>query len=188
MSIETVLDRLEEGRKEFWNVAKEGANFMNMLIKSCRYKRALELGTSNGYSAIWLAQALKQTGGHLTTIEFWAKRLVLARENFEKCALSKYITPICSSASLALENLAKEGKTFDFVFIDANKLEYLTYFKLIDPMLEPGGVIVADNITSHPEKVRPFVEAIESDKSYQTQLINFDGGLLVALKLEQSAL
>ena len=55
-------------------------------------------------------------------------------------------------------------------------------------MLEPGGVIVADNITSHPEKVRPFVEAIESDKSYQTQLINFDGGLLVALKLEQSAL
>lgn len=182
--IKIVLDRLEAGRKEFWNVAKDGANFMNMLIKACKYKRGLELGTSNGYSAIWLADAFKQTGGHLITIEFWEKRLVLARENFKLCNLSDVITPVCSSALPALEKLKCEGKTFDFVFMDANKLEYIKYFELIDTMLEKDGIIAADNITSHPEKVKPFVDAITSNKKYQTQLLDFEGGILTALKLE----
>lgn len=183
-NVKTVLEKLEKNRKEYWSVDKEGANFMNMLIKACNYKRALELGTSNGYSAIWLADALKKTGGNLITIEFWEKRLSLARENFKLCALNDIITPICSSAVPALEKLKNECKKFDFVFMDANKLEYVKYFELIDPMLEKGGMIVADNITSHPEKVKPFVDLISADKRYQTQLLNFEGGILTALKVE----
>lgn len=68
---EVVFKRLEETQNEFWNVARETGNFLNMLVKICNAQNAYEIGTSNGYSGIWLAKALKETGGHLTTIEFY---------------------------------------------------------------------------------------------------------------------
>ena len=71
---EKVLEELEATQKEFWNVARETGNFLNMLIKMNRVQNALEIGTSNGYSGIWLALGLRKTGGHLTTIEFYEKR------------------------------------------------------------------------------------------------------------------
>lgn len=176
-----ILQGLEETSKDFWNISRETANFLNMLIKISKSKNALEIGTSNGYSGIWLASALKETGGKLTTIEFWEKRLSVAKENFIKCNVDTIITTKQGSALDILESEIKEE--LDFVFVDANKTEYLKYFELIHPMLKKGGILTADNITSHFEKVKPFLEAIKNHPEYQSEILDLPAGLLVAYKI-----
>ncbi len=182
-----LLNSLDKTREDFWNVDNESANFLNLLIKMHNVKHALEIGTSNGYSAIWLAQALKETGGKLTTIEFWDNRLDVAVENFKKAGVDDIIEPKLGQAVIILEEMAYSDNppVFDFVFIDANKSEYIKYFKLIHPMLKYGGVIAADNILSHYKKVLPYVEAVTSHPDYQSQLIPLDTGIMVSIKRNQ---
>lgn len=175
-----VLSELEKTQDEFWNIAPESGNFLNMLIKISKSKNVLEIGTSNGYSAIWLALALRETGGRLTTIEFWDKRQNVAIENFKKCGLDDIITTKLGSAMDILPQIDSE---IDFAFIDANKGEYVKYFEILDKKLKVGGIIAADNITSHAEKVAPFVDMIESSPNYQVEILDLPAGMLLAYKV-----
>ncbi len=186
-SQEILLD-LEKTQKEFWNIDRNTANFLNMLIKIHNSKNALEIGTSNGYSGIWLADALKHTGGKLTTIEFWDKRQSVAKENFRLCNVEDIIETKLGSALLILDEMSGEieqglREPFDFIFIDANKLEYIEYFHKIDPLLKSGGIIAADNTISHAKKVEPYLKALVEHPSYQNQMLNFEAGLFVSLKI-----
>ena len=181
-TIEEKLAELEKTQKNYWNIARETANFLNILLKTANSKKVLEIGTSNGYSGIWLALALKETKGHLTTIEFWEKRQCIARENFKICGVDNIITPIIGSAFNIMEEMLNEGQKFDFIFMDANKGEYLRYFEYADKMLEKGGIIAADNVLSHEQKVKPFVDEIMSRPDYQTEILNLPAGLLLARK------
>ena len=176
-----IMAELEETQKQFWNIARETGVMLNMFIKMMNAKNALEIGTSNGYSGLWLAKALKQTGGHLTTIEFYEKRQSIAIENFKTCGVDDIITPIQGSAILILENLPQDTK-FDFVFIDANKREYIKYLNIIKPYLTKKCMICADNIISHAEKVQDFVDAIDADDDFQYEILNLPAGLLVAYR------
>lgn len=179
-----LLIELEKTQKDFWNISRATANFLNMLIKISGAKSVVEVGTSNGYSGIWLAKALQETGGKLTTIEFWEKRIIPARENFKTCKVENVIEIKQGSACEVLEELcAQEDFSIDMAFIDANKTEYLQYFEIIDKKLKKGGIITADNITSHPAKVANFVEAIKADPNYQVEILDLPGGLLVAYKI-----
>ena len=176
-----VMAELEKTQKEFWNIARETGVMLNMFIKMMNVQNALEIGTSNGYSGLWLAKALKKTGGHLTTIEFYEKRQSIAVENFKICGVDDIITPVQGSAVMILENLP-EDQMFDFVFIDANKQEYIKYFNLIKPHLTQKCMIAADNILSHAQKVQPFVDAINEDDEFQYEILNLPAGLLVAYR------
>ena len=187
-SAQEVLLSLEKTQKEFWNIDRNTANFLNMLIKIHNSKNALEIGTSNGYSGIWLADALKHTGGKLTTIEFWDKRQSVARENFRLCNVEDIIETKLGSALLILDEMGSEieqglREPFDFIFIDANKLEYIQYFHKVDPLLKSGGIIAADNTISHAKKVEPYLKALVEHPSYQNQMLNFEAGLFVSLKI-----
>jgi len=178
-----VLAELEKTQKDFWNISRESANFLSMLIKISGVRKVVEVGTSNGYSGIWIAQALKDSvnyKGHLTTIEYYEKRIVLAQENFKKCGVDDIITIMQGSACDVLKIL---NYGLEFVFLDANKSEYIEYFDIINPKMRIGGIIVADNITSHADKVAPFVEKIKSDPDYQLEILDLPGGMLVAYKL-----
>lgn len=174
------LSELEKTSNEFWNISHQTGNFISMLIKLMKAKNVLELGTSNGYSAIWISDALKETGGHLTTIEFWEKRQCLARENVEYCGLTPQVTYKTGQAYDVIKDEINEE--FDMVFMDANKEEYLRFFEIVHPKLKKGGVILADNIISHAKKVKPFVEAISNHKDYQVQVLDLPDGLLMAYK------
>ena len=176
-----IMVELEKTQKEFWNIARETGVMLNMFIKMMNVQNALEIGTSNGYSGIWLAKALKKTGGHLTTIEFYDKRQSVAIENFKACSVDDIITPLLGSAIMILENLPDDEK-YDFVFIDANKQEYIKYFNLIKPHLASKCLITADNILSHEKKVKPFVDAINADNDFQFEILNLPAGLLVAYR------
>ena len=176
-----VLAELEKTQKQFWNVPRKTGVLLNMFIKMMNAKSVLEVGTSNGYSGIWLAKALKETGGKLTTIEYYDKRQSVAIENFKICGVDNIVRPLQGSACDVIESLDKSEK-FDFVFIDANKREYVKYFELVKPHLTPKAMIVADNIISHAEKVQTFIDAVDADDEFQYEIIEVPGGILVAYR------
>lgn len=175
------LAELEKTQKDFWNIPRKTAVLINTFIKMMGAKEVLEIGTSNGYSGIWIAKALKQTGGRLTTIEYYDKRQSVAIENFKKCGVDDIVRPLQGSACDILEALGPNEK-FDFVFIDANKREYVKYFELVKPHLTEKALIVADNITSHAEKVQTFIDAVDADDDFQYEIVEVPGGILVAYR------
>ena len=178
---EEVFAELEKTQKEFWNIPRKTGVLLNMFIKMMNAKNVLEIGTSNGYSGLWLAKALKETGGKLTTIEFYEKRQSIAIENFQKCGVSDIIRPIEGSACKIIQDFSAD-EVFDFVFIDANKKEYVEYFNLIKPHLSKKAMIVADNILSHWEKVQTFIKAVDDDDDFQYEILELPGGILTAYK------
>jgi len=176
------LKDLELTQREFWNVSRQTGNFLNILMRIHNTKSVLEIGTSNGYSGLWLLEALETTGGHLTTVEYYEKRQSDAIENFNKCGFDGLYTPLTGSACDIIKDLS-EDKKFDFVFIDANKREYIEYFNLIKPHLLPHSIIAADNVTSHREKVQPFLDAIMSDNDFRTEILDLPAGLSLSYKI-----
>ena len=177
--LDQTLKELEITQREFWNIPKPTGNFLNMLLKMNSSKSVLEIGTSNGYSGLWILDALKTTGGHLTTIEYYDKRQSVAVENYIKCGFEGMFTPLIGSACDIISEF-DESQKFDFVFIDANKREYIEYFNLIKPHLLPHSIIAADNVNSHREKVQPFLDAIINNSDFQTEIIDFPGGLSIS--------
>lgn len=176
-----ILAELEKTQKDFWNIPRKTGVLMNMFIKMMNAKSALEIGTSNGYSGLWLAKALKTTGGKLTTIEYYDKRQSIAIENFKTCGVFDIVRPLQGSACDVIKSF-DESEKFDFVFIDANKREYVDYFNLIKPHLSEKAMIVADNITSHAEKVQTFIDAVDADDEFQYEIVEVPGGILVAYR------
>ena len=175
------LAELEKTQKDFWNIPRKTAVLINTFIKMMGVKNALEIGTSNGYSGLWIAKALKETGGKLTTIEYYEKRQSVAIENFKKCGVNDIIRPLQGSACDILESL-DESEKFDFIFIDANKREYVKYFELVKPHLTEKALIIADNIISHAEKVQTFINAVDTDNDFQYEIVDVPGGILIAYK------
>lgn len=176
--IKIKLDELEKTADQFWNITPDIGNILNMLIKIAEAKECLEVGMSNGYSAIWFLEALKSIGGHLTSIEFYENRVEMAKSNFEFCGLSDYITVL---QGRALDILPTLTQTFDYIFIDANKSQYKEYFEILHPKLKQGGILVADNVFSHSEKVKDFIELISSS-NYQIEYLHMGGGVLIGYK------
>lgn len=176
-----LAQELEKTQHEFWNISRQTAEFISMLIKIHKPQRVLEVGTSNGYSALWIADALKDAGngGHLTTIEFYEKRQCIARENIEKCGLTEQVTFLQGSARELIKNL---DFVPDFVFIDACKQEYIDYFNMLKDNLPQGAVILADNVISHAAKVQDFLQEIANDCRFQSQVLDLPAGMLMGYK------
>ena len=182
---ENILKELEKTQQNYWNIDRSCAQFLNLLIKIKKAKNVLEIGTSNGYSGIWILKALEETKGKFTTIEYWEKRQSVARGHFREVSNIKFDARI-GSAIVVLEDLLfevkdKQKEKFDFVFIDASKKEYLDYFKLIDEMIEDDGIILADNILSHSQKVKPYVEELMQNKNYESTILDIGAGMMLSL-------
>ena len=177
-----VLKELEKTQHDFWNISRTTAEFLYNLIVDGGIKNIIEVGTSNGYSGIWLGKALKKTGGKLTTIEFYEKRIVLAKENFEKCQVDDIIEIKQGDASTILEYLPDDFK-IDLAFVDACKKQYIDFFHFIDPHLKVGGYIACDNVISHAQKVQPFLEDIDKNSNYENVVLPLPAGLSLGKKL-----
>jgi len=178
-----VQDRFEwmhQNEGNLWNInAAEGA-FLRDLIVKVKAQRALELGTSNGYSSMWIALGLRQTGGHLNTVEIDRGRARLAEENFRAAGLDSLITVTVGDA---LQEIPKVAGPLDFVFIDVWKQGYIPCLKLALPKVRPGGVIVAHNVTNLREELLGFIHEVTTSPQLQTTIENpGPGGFSVSIK------
>lgn len=132
------------GRWHDMNVPAVDGQTLHDIIVRHKYKRALEIGTSTGHSAIWIAWALSKTGGKLITIDIDEERHRQALKNFEVAGLSKYIDARLGDAHEIVPSLAGP---FDFVFSDADKDWYKNYFDAVLPKLQVGGCYVTHNVS-----------------------------------------
>lgn len=157
-----LLKQLERFGKEnsMFNIKRDCAEFLHSLIKQFKPKSILEIGMSNGYSTIWLASAAKKYGGKVITIEKDIRRIKLAEENFKKADLNN-ITIIHGKA---LEVIPDEE--FDFVFLDAEKREYLQCLKSIN--MAEGAIITAHNVVTHRKKLKDYLEFVRDNYESRT--------------------
>lgn len=175
------LDWMPKNQIGMLNVnAGEGAFLRDQVIK-VNAKHALEVGTSNGYSSIWMAMGLRQTGGRLTTLEIEESKVKLATENFRVAGVDSLITLRPGDALKTIPTL--EGP-FEFVFIDAWKGDYVTYLDMVLPKMPAGGVIVAHNVTDLRSQLLGFIERVKTDPRLKTTFANpGPGGFSVSIKL-----
>jgi caffeoyl-CoA O-methyltransferase len=163
-----LLTELQKTKEAMLNVPREDGQMLRLLAAASGARTVLEIGTSNGVSAIWIGLAVAENGGKITTLEINPEKVALARENFKKAGMEKIITVIEGDA---LEELAKLAGSFDFVFIDANKPDYKRYFDLTFPKLAKGGLIVAHNTYSMAERVQNFLDTVENHPQLITQTL-----------------
>ncbi len=153
---------------EDWNVPETDGKVLYDLIIKNNYKKALEIGTSTGHSAIWIAWALSKTGGKLVTIEIDEDRYKTALANFEEAGLSYYIDARLADAHELVREL--QGP-FDFVFSDADKEWYKNYFIVLEPKLEVGGCFTAHNVSNtYWRGIREFLDYVESLPNFETTI------------------
>jgi predicted O-methyltransferase YrrM len=165
----TVEKFLNENRRNWHDLNvpyQDGKTLFNLIVKN-NYRRALEIGTSTGHSAIWMAWALSKTGGKLITIEIDEGRHKTALKNFKKAGVEEFIDAQLADA----HQLVKELKgPFDFVFSDADKEWYTQYFKEVDPKLVVGGCFTAHNVTDGFGDVKRFLNYVRSLPNYETTI------------------
>jgi len=151
-----------------WNVPYSDGKILYDLVLKNKYTKAVEIGTSTGLSAIFIAWALSKTGGKLITIEIDEGRHNKALANFKAAGLSEYIDARLADA----HELVKELKgPFDFVFSDADKDWYKNYFMAFAPKLEVGGCFTAHNAkNTWSEGIREFIDYVKDLPNFKTTI------------------
>jgi caffeoyl-CoA O-methyltransferase len=173
-----VLDDIDR-RQRYLNVGREDGRLLRVLTEAIGAQQVIELGTSTGYSGIWLALALRGTGGKLTTYEINPERAAAARENFKRAGLQDLVTVILGDAHVEVRKITQ---TVDLVFIDADKEGYPDYLQQLEPRVRAGGLIVADNMRV-PEPDPRYVQAVTTDPKLDTVFLNMHAsGIGVTLK------
>ena len=164
--LKRLLDQMDAKGYQFWSVPRKDGEFLHLLVKATRARNVLEVGTSHGFSAIWMGLALEETGGRLTTIEIDKERYDLARRYVSEAELAQRITLIKGDAHREVVKL--EGP-FDFVFLDADKEGQLDYFnKLYPKKLAPGGILTAHNAIRQANSMRDYLEMIRKHSDFDT--------------------
>jgi caffeoyl-CoA O-methyltransferase len=164
------IEKFLEEKKGEWrdlNVPFEDGKVIHDLIVENGYTSALEIGTSTGHSTLWIAWALRKTGGKLITLEIDERRQRLAIQNIEAAGLQDYVDFRLGNAHEIVREL--EGP-FDFIFSDADKDWYIQYFKDLNPKILPGGVFTAHNVLQNISGIREFVEYVQKHPDYDTQI------------------
>jgi predicted O-methyltransferase YrrM len=162
------------------NITPETGAFLEVLILSSRAQRILEVGTSNGYSTLWLAGAALVTGGRVTTAEHQPAKAELARATF---ARAEAIAPIDLRVGDAGVLLARSpAAAWDFIFLDADRTRYQAWWPDLRRTLAPGGLMVMDNATSHPVEAAPLIAAVEADPDFSSVLVPIGKGEFLACK------
>jgi len=169
-----------ERPRRMLNITRDTGEFLSVLVQATSAQRVLEIGTSNGYSTLWLARAARAIGGAVTTVEIADYKVSLARQNFSRSGLAASITLVQDDAGRMLKRAG--DASFDLVFLDAERPEYPGWWLHLKRVLRPGGLLVVDNATSHPEQMAPFVALVKADADFTTSLVPVGNGEFLAVK------
>jgi caffeoyl-CoA O-methyltransferase len=177
--IKRIIKDIDNNRQEkMHNVPTEDGGLICILTEAINAKNVVEIGTSNGYSGLWICLALQRTGGRLTTYESNQQQISLARENFKQAGVDNMVTIIEGNAHKKTVN---QKGTIDILFIDADKEGYLDYFNKLSPLVRPGGLILAHNMDMR-QRVQNYIEAVTNNPTLETTFQGQNQGLGITLK------
>ncbi len=161
------------------NLEPETAAMLSILVRSGRRTRLLEIGTSNGYSTIWLAWAARATGGRVTSVEVDPGRQGMADENLGRADLRELVDLRLGDATEVFGDLAG---LFDLVFFDADRVSAPAQLELLVPKLAPDAMVLADNVISHPKEVAGYLEALARLPGFDRLVVPVGKGLSIAYR------
>jgi predicted O-methyltransferase YrrM len=173
-------DRLERLR----NLEPDTAALLALIVRATGARRVLEIGTSNGYSTLWLADAVRATGGHIVSIELDPDRSAQAARNLARGGVTKFAEVLVQDARDTLRQSADDA--WDLVFLDAERPAYVSYWPDLVRALRPGGLLAVDNVTSHADDVADFRALVEADESMTEAVAPTGAGLLLAVRDRQT--
>ena len=177
-----LLQQIKAADSDLLAVSEEDGRFLRVMVASSGATRALEIGGANGYSAIWIGLGLRQTGGHLTTIEYDPARAKTAAEYVRRAGLANVVTVVSGDAFKEIPKLAGE---FDFVFLDAWKRDYKRFFDMVFPRLRPRGLFLAHNVVNKQSEMPDFLGVIQNNPAVMTTIVRPSGeGMSVSVKLK----
>jgi predicted O-methyltransferase YrrM len=170
----------DERPRRMLNITRDTGEFLSVLVRATGARRVLEIGTSNGYSTLWLADAARGIGGSVTTVEFAEYKIGLASANFARSGFAPFISLIHDDAGRFLQHCDRNA--FDLVFLDSERSEYSGWWPRLRGVLRPGGLMVVDNATSHEAEMAPFVALVDADPQFTTCLVPVGNGEYLAVK------
>ncbi len=166
-------DRLARWR----NVEPETAELLGVLIRAMGARRVLEIGTSNGYSTIWLADAVEATGGRVVSLEIEPARTALAAEHLAGAGVGDVVELRTQDAGDALARF--DDASWDFVFLDAERPAYVDYWPALVRVLARPGLLAVDNVVSHADQVAEFRALVEADERVVSSVVPIGAGVLL---------
>lgn len=174
-----VLNEIElfskNNNNPYWIITRETGEFLNKLIRENNLKKIVEVGTSVGYSGVWIAEALKHTNGKLYTIESHEQRYKTAHENFIKAGLENYVQQLKGHAPDVPVN-----DMIDLLFLDGTKAEYISYLTTFLFHMKKGGIIIADNALTHKKELTKYKKYIFDSPQLESELIKIGNGLFLS--------
>ncbi len=170
-----ILDEMARAGGTFLSVPMQDGRLLRLLTEAVGAKNVVEIGTSTGYSGLWLCMAVRNTGGRLTTFEFDKTRASTARAYFKRAGVDDLVSLVEGDAH---ERISMLKEPIDVLFIDADKEGYLDYLNKLLPLVRPGGLILAHNVDVASE----YDRAITSNRNLETVFYMDGGGLSVTLK------
>jgi predicted O-methyltransferase YrrM len=179
--IAAILHQIKTADAEQLAVSEEDGRFLRLMAAASGATRALEIGGASGYSAIWIALGLRETGGRLTTIEYDPIRARHLADNLRRAGLSDIVRTVSGDAFTEIPKLPGD---YDFVFVDAWKRDYKRFFDLVSPRLRLRGLFLAHNVVNKRGEMRDFLAAIHDNPAVMTSiLLPSSEGMSVTLKL-----
>jgi predicted O-methyltransferase YrrM len=169
--------------KRMLNITPDTGRLLWILVRAMSATRILEVGTSNAFSTIWLADAARSTGGRVTTLEMDADKIALAKVNLAAAKLDGVVDII---EGRAVDSLASLPGPFDFIFLDADRASYIEYLKVVVPKLRAGGLLIADNATSHADEMHDYLDRVKSHPQLFAVTVPIGNGEEIAVKLADS--
>jgi predicted O-methyltransferase YrrM len=162
------------------NITRQTGEFLALLVQAAKARRVLEIGTSNGYSTLWLADAVKAISGHIITVEVLQPKAEMARRNLQRSGLSHWVRQELTEAGRFLEQ--QPDLSFDLLFLDADREQYLAWWPAIQKLLAPGGLLVVDNAISHAAEMHRFISEVRDTPTWRSLVVPIGNGEFVALK------
>ena len=172
------FDALQTERTQrYRNIEPESALFLAMQIRVQQSKKILEIGTSTGYSTLWLANAAQETQGQITTLEIEPDRTAQAQQYAQELGLDHVIDFRIGDAQAFLNNNLNH---YDFILLDAERDAYVDYWNNLQHMLVPkSGILIVDNVISHATEVQEFIALVQSDARFITTTLSVGAGLFL---------
>jgi predicted O-methyltransferase YrrM len=169
-------DRLERLR----NVEPDTAQLLALLVRALGARRILELGTSNGYSTLWLAEAARSVGGRMLSVDVDSTRTAQAAKHLSSTQLHEYVELRTEDGALTLANA--EDISYDLIFLDAERPAYPGYWPDLIRVLRPGGLLVVDNVLSHANEVQAFRSLVNDEPGVTEALVPTGAGALLIVR------